>query len=451
MLQRRVIADLGEAAGVLPAPAARRSRASRAGPWARAPGWRRTNTSRRTPSRGRSPSPCRRGENSTWLRTVTQTCGCAAPRWTAPRQRERQGAEPHPLRPSAAISRSAVAPNGGSRPKNDGAGFSIPLQSNRNLKGWRVAFGQLRSSGPRCSLLSGCGLLQRAERPAWRAQAEKACFAEGRVKPSAALRELAAIDGPGICGMEQPLRVTALKDGAHPARQGRSSMDCPMVAALEDWLDQVVQPAAMARFGVAVTRTRRVRRLFLPHGRQPRRAETLRTRVRQRRRRFRLQPRGRAQNRRRARLEADRQPGIGVPARGAGRRLRRVHHGARAGLRRVPLQSLPPRSGDARPHQHRAAPLLPTDARASSAAAARTPDGLPPAPEIDEPMDVASARAAPRRRASPRRRSTCTGRISHSPRRSARRRPLVAPVLPPEDSRRTAPPTSGSQRLAGDD
>jgi hypothetical protein len=101
-------------------------------------------------------------------------------------------------------------------------------------------------------VLSGCGLFQRAERPAWRAQAEKACFAQGRIKPSAALRELAAIDGPGICGLERPLRVTALKDGALPLDKAIVT-DCPMVAALEDWLDAVVQPAAMARFGVAVT------------------------------------------------------------------------------------------------------------------------------------------------------------------------------------------------------
>ena len=101
-------------------------------------------------------------------------------------------------------------------------------------------------------LLAGCGLIQRAERPAWRAQAEKACFAEGRVKPSAYAREISAIDGPGICGMEHPLLVSALKDGAIPLDKPLT-VDCPMVAAIEEWLDGSVQPAAMARFGVAVT------------------------------------------------------------------------------------------------------------------------------------------------------------------------------------------------------
>jgi hypothetical protein len=101
-------------------------------------------------------------------------------------------------------------------------------------------------------LLAGCGLIQRAERPAWRAQAEKVCLAEGRVKSSAYVRETSSIDGPGICGMEHPLRVSALKDGSIPLDK-TLTVDCPMVAAIEDWLDGSVQPAAMARFGVAVT------------------------------------------------------------------------------------------------------------------------------------------------------------------------------------------------------
>ena len=99
--------------------------------------------------------------------------------------------------------------------------------------------------------LAGCGLVQRAERPAWRAQAEKACLAEGRVKPSASIRELSPIDGPGLCGLEHPLKVTALKDGALPLDKA-VVIDCPMVAATEDWLANVVQPAAMSRFGVAI-------------------------------------------------------------------------------------------------------------------------------------------------------------------------------------------------------
>jgi hypothetical protein len=101
-------------------------------------------------------------------------------------------------------------------------------------------------------MLSACGLLQREERPPWRAEAEKICLSEGRVRPSESIRELAAIDGPGLCGMEHPLRVAALKDGTLPLDKA-VVIDCPMVAALEVWLDQVVQPAAKMRFGAAVT------------------------------------------------------------------------------------------------------------------------------------------------------------------------------------------------------
>jgi hypothetical protein len=101
-------------------------------------------------------------------------------------------------------------------------------------------------------LLAGCGFVERAERPAWRAQAEKVCLSEARVKLSGYVEEQPAIDGPGICGLEHPLRVSALKDGAIPLDKPLI-VDCPMVAALNDWLDQVVQPAATARFGVGVT------------------------------------------------------------------------------------------------------------------------------------------------------------------------------------------------------
>ncbi len=101
-------------------------------------------------------------------------------------------------------------------------------------------------------LLAGCGLFRRAERPAWRAQADKACFAQNRVTRSPYIQPASAIDGPGICGLEQPLKVTALAD-ATVALNATQTLDCPMTAALEDWLRDVVQPIALARFGQPVT------------------------------------------------------------------------------------------------------------------------------------------------------------------------------------------------------
>ena len=101
-----------------------------------------------------------------------------------------------------------------------------------------------------CSL-SGCGFFERAERPAWRTQAENACLARGQVKPSEFLTPKNAIDGPGICGLYHPFKVSGLNGGAVAVEQA-VTMDCSMIPALEAWLNEVVQPIAQARFGQPV-------------------------------------------------------------------------------------------------------------------------------------------------------------------------------------------------------
>ena len=101
--------------------------------------------------------------------------------------------------------------------------------------------------------LAGCGLFQRPERPAWRGRAEAICLAEKRVQPTANLRMAPAIDGPGICGLDHPFKVTALADDT-VMLDSTQTLGCPMVAGLEQWVRDSVQPAAMARFGVAVAR-----------------------------------------------------------------------------------------------------------------------------------------------------------------------------------------------------
>jgi Extensin-like protein C-terminus len=100
--------------------------------------------------------------------------------------------------------------------------------------------------------MAGCSKFERAERPAWRTRAEEACFARHLVALSPyvqpARRE---IDGPSICGLTRPLKVTALQDGA-VMFNSTQTLDCSMVAELNDWLARVVQPAAEARFGEKV-------------------------------------------------------------------------------------------------------------------------------------------------------------------------------------------------------
>src|SRR5450631_262774 len=112
---------------------------------------------------------------------------------------------------------------------------------------WPVALG-----GFALFSLAGCGWIERAERPAWRAQAENLCLSRGLVKPSAYIEPEPEISGPGICGMTHPFKVSALADGALSVEKP-VTIDCSMIPALEAWLADVVQPIAQARFGSSVT------------------------------------------------------------------------------------------------------------------------------------------------------------------------------------------------------
>jgi hypothetical protein len=100
--------------------------------------------------------------------------------------------------------------------------------------------------------LTSCGFPGREERPVWRAQAENACFARKQVTLSDTIVSAPEIDGPGICGMTRPLKVSALADGAI-AVDKTLTIDCPMIPALEAWLNAVVEPDAQTRFGQRVT------------------------------------------------------------------------------------------------------------------------------------------------------------------------------------------------------
>src|SRR5271170_267144 len=104
-----------------------------------------------------------------------------------------------------------------------------------------------------CALfsLAGCGFFEHAERPAWRNQAEAACLASQAVQPSAYVEPMHEIDGPGICGLYHPFKVSALAAGTISVEEP-VTIDCPMIPALDAWLADVVEPRAEARFGQAV-------------------------------------------------------------------------------------------------------------------------------------------------------------------------------------------------------
>jgi hypothetical protein len=64
--------------------------------------------------------------------------------------------------------------------------------------------------------LSGCARMWFAEREPWRREAEVACLQSGAVKESPYVAIVSAIDGPGVCGADYPLRVSALGEPAVP-------------------------------------------------------------------------------------------------------------------------------------------------------------------------------------------------------------------------------------------
>lgn len=99
--------------------------------------------------------------------------------------------------------------------------------------------------------LSGCGLAERPQRPAWRNQAEQACLSQRLVQPSVHVQPAREIDGPGICGLKKPFKVTALAGGS-VALKSPGTLGCPMIASLDKWVSDVVQTSAMARFGQPV-------------------------------------------------------------------------------------------------------------------------------------------------------------------------------------------------------
>jgi hypothetical protein len=62
--------------------------------------------------------------------------------------------------------------------------------------------------------LAGCSHYLLADREQWRADAEISCLNSGAVKESQTRVRISAINGPGVCGMSYPLRVSSLGDSA---------------------------------------------------------------------------------------------------------------------------------------------------------------------------------------------------------------------------------------------
>jgi hypothetical protein len=89
------------------------------------------------------------------------------------------------------------------------------------------------------------------QRAAWHDQEERACMASRAVVVSTAIEPMRRINDRGACGIMAPLRVSATAFGT--VRIGpTATLNCPMTAAVEEWMMSAVQPAALAWFGAPV-------------------------------------------------------------------------------------------------------------------------------------------------------------------------------------------------------
>ncbi len=137
-------------------------------------------------------------------------------------------------------------------------------------------------------LLNACARISFEEREPWRREAEVSCLNSGAVKEGPSVAILKAIDGPGVCGADYPLRVAALGEPAltsfaeeaaplqtavriapdYPSSTAvtaraaevspAATLACPMVSALDRFFSETVQPAAMRWFGQPVVTVRQI-------------------------------------------------------------------------------------------------------------------------------------------------------------------------------------------------
>jgi hypothetical protein len=106
-------------------------------------------------------------------------------------------------------------------------------------------------------LLSGCGEHAFERREPWRDTEAAACMAQHPFRGDQYISPARNVNDAGPCGMRRPLDVTALNDGTVGVSP-TAMIGCPMAVALEAWLTNAVQPAAIARLGSQVVGIRQL-------------------------------------------------------------------------------------------------------------------------------------------------------------------------------------------------
>ena len=98
-------------------------------------------------------------------------------------------------------------------------------------------------------LLWACSLTPQfvARDEPWRADEERACLAAGVVHEGPFVELRSGLDGPSVCGAIKPFSVSAAASG-WVQLQPPALLRCPMVPALDHWVERAVMPAARRHF-----------------------------------------------------------------------------------------------------------------------------------------------------------------------------------------------------------
>lgn len=103
--------------------------------------------------------------------------------------------------------------------------------------------------------LAACSKMWFEKREVWRDELEAKCMKTGRVTLSDHITKAKPIDGPGVCGLNMPLRVAALQESTMTLKPA-ATLACQMVPTLNQWLSEKAQPAAQHWFGANIVEMR---------------------------------------------------------------------------------------------------------------------------------------------------------------------------------------------------
>ncbi|MEZ5898248.1 MAG: extensin family protein [Hyphomicrobiaceae bacterium] len=110
------------------------------------------------------------------------------------------------------------------------------------------------------ALLSGCGGAGPgtsfvAKYEPWRKAEENSCLSAGAVHRTAFVQPHSALGGPSVCGSEHPFEMSAAM-GGRVLMKPAALLRCPMIPSVDEWVANVVEPAARFHFGRSIAELR---------------------------------------------------------------------------------------------------------------------------------------------------------------------------------------------------